>query len=86
MQISLRVRLDTARDRFVIELEDRPEVPTYKPIAVEGMKEPIELVLNGDGYVAAIEIPNLKAGLAVIAGIEKPTELGKPGKPGKPGK
>lgn len=75
MQISLRARLDTARDRFVVEFEPGA-VASRQAIKVEGMKEPVELTLDAQGYILGVEIPNLAKGLAAIAG-------GKPEKPGK---
>jgi hypothetical protein len=77
MHISLRARLDTARDRFVVEFEPGTGEKRL-PIPVEGLSKPVELVLDADGYILAVEIPDLAVGLANLAG--KP-EGGKPGKP-----
>lgn len=82
MQISLSLRLDTTRDRFVIDLG--PEAAEGEPreereIRVEGMPEPVVLTLTKAGAIEEIAIPGLKKILAAIAG-EKPE--GKPaGKP-----
>jgi uncharacterized protein YuzE len=83
MQISLSLRLDTARDRFVVELEPGdPDAVVEKAIAVEGMPEPVILELTETGKICTIAIPGLGKILKAIAG----EPAGKPegGKPGKP--
>lgn len=77
MQISLSLTLDTARDRFVVTLEPGAEGDLVeKPIAVEGMPEPVILELTEAGKICTIAIPGLGKILKAIAGE-------KPGKPGK---
>jgi hypothetical protein len=78
MQISLRVRLDTARDRFCVEFEPGT-VADRKPVKVEGLEAPVELTLDAEGYVLGVEIPGLAKGLKALAGEPQ----GKPGKPSR---
>lgn len=82
MQISLSLTLDTARDRFVVNLEagETGEL-VEKSIAVEGLPEPVILELTTSGKICTVAIPGLKKMLAAIAG-EKPE--GKPEKPRRP--
>jgi hypothetical protein len=58
MHISLRARLDSTRDRFVIELEAGKVAETAK-VAVAGWKESVEIGLDAEGYILQVSIPGL---------------------------
>lgn len=75
MQISLRCRLDTSTDRFVIEFE-AGEVASTRPIAIDGLPEPAQLELDAQGYIVSLAIPGLAKGLKALAG-EKTGKGGK---------
>lgn len=79
MQISLRLRLDSARDRFVIDFG--PEAPegelrVEREIKVEDSPNPVILTTTQDGTIEEISFPGLAKFLQHLAG-EKPEKLGK---------
>lgn len=71
MQISLRLRLDTATDRFVVELEPGAHA-SERDFPVEYCKEPGKIQLDKDGYVLGFSMPGLKLFFEALAGKEKP--------------
>lgn len=82
MQISLRVRLDGARDRLCVELEPgavgvqelkltkKPEAPK-KGEKAEKPAEAMTLQLDASGYLVAVEIPGLAAFLKEFTGADE---------------
>jgi hypothetical protein len=70
MQISLRLQLDTTRDRFRAELEPGT-VASTKEFPVEYCKEPGTIELDAKGFVLANTMPGLKQFFDSLAG-DKP--------------
>jgi len=68
MQISLRVKLDDARNAVVLELEGSggPKAKSIKLGPIARGQPPVEIDVDAGGYVTAIVVPGMQEIIAEI--------------------